>query len=94
MAKYLTQDFTYGEVIEKDGIKKTIDGSAFFWARQDEHNHDKSNEFSKAALDWLVANAGWPRAKIRAGKFKSSQSSHDDGKELEWDAKKKAWQKA
>lgn len=94
MAKFLTQEFTYSEVVVKDGIKKTIDGSAFFWARQDEHNHDKSNEFSKDAIDWLVSNAAWPRAKIRAGKFKSNQSSHDDGKELAWDAKAKSWKKA
>lgn len=92
MPKYLTQDFSYAEVIKKDGITKTIDGSAFFWAQQDEHNHTKSNEFSKAALDWLASNAGWPRGKIRAGKYKSNQSSHDAGKELRWDGKK--WVKA
>ncbi len=92
MAKYLTQPFTYSEVIEKNGVTKKIDGSAYFWATQNEHNHTKSNEFSKAALDWLVSNAKWPRAKIRAGKYKSSQSSHDVGKELSWNGKK--WVKA
>lgn len=94
MAKYLTQSFTYAETIKKDGITKTIDGSADFWAQQDEHNHDKSNEFSKGAIDWLVANASWPRAKIRAGKFKSNQSSHAAGKELTWNSKAKKWTKA
>lgn len=94
MAKYLTQPFTYSEEIKKDGITKKIDGSTFFWAQQDDHNHDKSNEFSKAAIDWLVANAKWPRVKIRAGKYKSNQSNHSDGKELQWKAKSKKWVKA
>ena len=82
MTDYLTQEFTYSEVIKKDGMTKTIDGSAYFWAEQDAHNHDKSIDFSKFAKDWLVANADWPRGKIREGKFKSGQSTHAAGKEL------------
>lgn len=79
MAKYLVQKFECGT------------GNTVFFAQQDEHNHDKSNEFSKAAIDWLVKNAQWPKSDIELGKFMSNQSSHPAGKELKWDGKK--WKK-
>ena len=54
----------------------------------------KSNEFTKAALDWLESKAKWPRKEIEQGKFMSNQSKAPAGKELKWDDKKKKWLKA
>lgn len=83
MAKYLVQKFECGQ------------GNTIFYAQQDEHNHKKSNEFSKAAIDWLVKNAKWPKAEISAGKFMSNQNKPTTGgKELTWDDKGKKWVKA
>lgn len=76
---YLTQQFKYAK------------GDTWFFAEQTKHNHDRSNEFTKAALAWLVSNASWPREEIETGHFASNQSSHPDGKQLKWDGKK--WNK-
>ena len=84
MAKYLVQKFEYPDA----------GGDTVFYAKQDEHNHEKSVEFSKSAIDWLVKKAKWPKAKIRQGKFMSSQGKPKEGKELKWDAKAKKFVKA
>jgi len=83
MAKYLVQEFKWGK-----------EGNTVFYGQQDEHNHKKSNEFTKAALDWLESKAKWPRKEIEQGKFMSNQSKAPNGKELKWDEKKKKWSKA
>ena len=81
MPTYYTQTFRYQK------------GNTVFYGEQTEHNHDKSNEFSKAALDWLVANANWPKAEIETEKFKSGQSKPAAGKELAWNNATKKWVK-
>src|SRR3546814_17223075 len=73
MAKYYVQEFKCGN------------GNTVFYGEQTEHNHGKSNEFSKAAIDWLVKNAKWAKTDIESGKFKSGQNKQSGGaKQLEW----------
>src|SRR3546814_19089715 len=73
MAKFYVQEFKCGN------------GNTTFYGEQTEHNHGKSNEFSKAAIDWLVKNAKWAKTDIESGTFKSGQNKPSGGaKPLEW----------
>jgi len=60
MASYRAQNFEYPDA----------KGDTVFYAVEDEHNHEKSVEFSKACIAWLVKNVSWPKNKVRAGKGK------------------------
>ncbi|MBJ6373175.1 hypothetical protein [Sedimentitalea arenosa] len=93
MPDYYTQQFSYSETVTKNGVTKNIDGNTYFWGVQGAHNHDKAIAFSKAAMDYLVSTAKWPRNKIEIGKFFSGQSSHKAGKELKWNDKTEKWSK-
>src|SRR3546814_18241678 len=62
MAKFYVQEFKCGN------------GNTTFYGEQTEHNHGKSNEFSKAAIDWLVKNAKWAKTAIESGKSTDRRS--------------------
>lgn len=72
---------------------KYQNGSTILYGEQTEHNHNKSNQFTTDALDWLVTNARWPRAAIEIGKFKSGQGKPGQGKEFKWTAAVNKWVK-
>jgi hypothetical protein len=61
-----------------------------FHARQDEHNHTKSNEFSKAAKDLMVTMyPGSTAGDIRQGPYESNQNNaKSPSNELVWRSNK------
>jgi hypothetical protein len=63
------------------------------YGEQTAHNHDRSIQFTKDALDWLVNTFHWPRAAIELGKFKSGQNKPAVGREFKWNEPAKKWVK-
>lgn len=76
MAKYYTQHFTGS---------KSEDIHAY--GPMDDHNHDRSNQFTKDVKDFLVSK-GWERKGIRETDFKSNQNEPTTGKAFKWNGSK------
>jgi hypothetical protein len=64
---------------------KYQNGNTTIYAEQGPHNHDRSIQFTKDALDWLVTNARWKREEIEIGKFMKVQGAPAGGKEFKWE---------
>jgi hypothetical protein len=80
MADHITQTF------------KTGNNTHTFWAVQNEHNHDKSNEFTKLAKDLMKRT--YPGVDIEQGAWKKNQGKPTGAhlNELKWNASGKKWE--
>lgn len=84
MPHYYTQNFSWGAT-----------GTTTCFGRQDAHNHERSNKFTKDIKDWLATNANWtPVDSIRCSAFQSHQTTQPTAaKEFRWNDAQKKWLK-
>lgn len=81
MPSYITQQFMSGT------------NTHVFYAEQNDHNHDKANDFTKVAK--ALMDRTYPKpATVEQGKWKKGQSKPTGShlNELKWNEKSKKWE--